>query len=168
MRGAEQRKDRTDEARERKRDVHAKENQAAKYSKKKTVPAKTGEAKTEMVPAKTGEETQRDKTFQYVCPYCKQAVTSSVRTGRVDHRCTCGNRFQVTDGCIIAKALAYAYVCPACNGQVASNIATGQMDHGNVCGHKLSVKEGAVAGKSFRYTCPFCNELVRQVIRKRR
>lgn len=108
----------------------------------------TKSSKKAMGPAKTGEA-QKDMSLQYVCPARKHAVTSSIRTGRVDHRRTRGHRFQVQDGCVVTKA--YAYVCPACKGHVVSNLATGQVDHRTVCGNQFSVKDGVVAEKGFDY-----------------
>ena len=80
--------------------------------------------------------------FQYMCPHCNQPVSSTIRTGQVDHRRTCGNSFPVREGRPCAKP--YDYVCPACNGHVASNVATGQIDHRTVCGNKFSVQDGVV------------------------
>ena len=104
-RTAKKRKDGTDSPRERRTDVQAEEKKGTKSSKKAVVHAKTGEA-------------QKEKSFQYVCPSCKEAVTSSICTGQIDHRRTCGNYFQVKDGCVVTKL--YTYVCPACTGSPGS------------------------------------------------
>ena len=129
----------------------AKEQAGTKASKEATLPPKTGKA------------TQREESFQYVCPACHQSVMSSIRTGQVNHRRTCGNRFRVKDGCVVTKA--YAYICPACNGQVESNIATGQVNHRKVCGNQFSVKDGVVLEKRFIYKCPFCTKNVTSNVR---
>jgi len=36
------------------------------------------------------EAMAKGKIFQYVCPHCNQSVSSTIRTGQVDHRRTCG------------------------------------------------------------------------------
>ena len=79
------------------------------------------------LPTKGVRATRGGKSFQYVCPHCDQSVTRTISTGQVNHRRTCGHRFQVKDGRVFAKA--YEYVCPACNGHVTSNVATGKIDH---------------------------------------
>eukprot|EP00435_Cladocopium_sp_Y103_P000893 s2267_g1.t1 len=117
--------------------------------------AGTKASKEVTLPAKTGKATQKVASLQYVSPACHLSVMSSIRTGQVDHRRACGNRFRVKDGCVVTKA--YAYICPACNGQVESNIATGQVNHRRVCGNQFSVKDGVVLEKRFKYTCPACN-----------
>ena len=94
------------------------------------------------------------KSFQYVCPACQKSVRSSIRTGQVDHRRACGNRFQVWDGQVVAKG--YVYICPACKGNVASEVKTGQIDHRTVCGNQFSVRDGVVKEKGYVYICPDC------------
>jgi len=78
-------------------------------------------------PKKAAKAMAKGKIFQYVCPHCNQWVSSTIRTGQVDHRRTCSNSFGAREGRPFAKA--YDYMCPACNGHVASNVATGQIDH---------------------------------------
>ena len=97
----------------------------------------------------------KGKNFKYVCPHCKQPVSSTIRTGQVNHRRTCGNYFRVR----------YDYVCPACNGHVASNVATGQIDHRTVCGNQFSVQDGVVTEQGVVYRCPFCKGNVRSDVR---
>ena len=95
--------------------------------------------------------------FQYACPFCETSVTSSVRTGQIDHRHACGNRFRVKDGHVAARE--FVYVCPFCEGTLASNVKTGEIDHRTVCGNRFYVKEGSVSAKAARefvYVCPFC------------
>ena len=128
---AKQRKDGTDKAREGQTDLQAKEKEGAKPSEKATVPAKEGKA------------TQKRNLCEYICPHCSESVTSTVRTGRVNHRRRCGNRFPVKDGRIVAKA--YVYVCPFCIGEILSNTKTGQIDHRTVCGNQFHVKDGRVS-----------------------
>ena len=82
---------------------------------------------------------KKGKSFQYICPACQKSVTSSIRTGQVDHRRACGKRFQVWDAQVVAKE--YVYICPACKGNVASDVKTGRIDHRTVCGNQFSVKE---------------------------
>ena len=101
--------------------------------------------------AQAGEE---GKSFQYVCPACQKSVRSSIRTGQVDHRRACGNRFQVWDAQVVAKG--YVYICPACKGNVASDVKTGQINHRTVCGNQFSVKDGVVQEKAYVYICPAC------------
>ena len=115
------------------------------------------------LPTKGARTTRERKSFQYVCPHCDQSVTSTIRTGQVNHRRTCGNRFRVKDGRVLAQA--YDYVCPACNGHVTSNVATGQINHRTVCGNRFYVKDGVVQEKSLAYRCPFCNGNVKSNVR---
>ena len=100
-RTAKKRKDGTDRARGQ-TDMQAKEKEGDKPHDKATVPAEEGKA------------TQKRKLCEYICPHCSEAVKSTVRTGQVDHRRKCGNRFRVQDGRTVAKG--YVYVCPFCNG----------------------------------------------------
>ena len=93
---------------------------------------------------------KKGKSFQYVCPAWQKSVTSSIRTGQVDHRRACGNRFQVWDAQVVAKG--YVYICPACKGNVASDVKTGQIDHRTVCGNKFSVQGGVVKEKAYVFT----------------
>ena len=115
------------------------------------------------LPANAGHATQRKQSFEYVCPACHQSVISSIRTGQVNHRRTCGNRFQVKDGVVAEKSV--VYTCPCCKGLVNSHIKTGTINHQAVCGYKFSVRDGVVAQKSFVYQCPFCNGLVNSNVR---
>ena len=96
---------------------------------------------------------------------CDQSVTSTTRTGQVDHRRTCGHRFRVREGRLCAKAYDCVCACPACNGHVASNMATGHIDHRRVCGNSFSVKDGVVKEKGLVYRCPFSNGNVRSNVR---
>ena len=105
----------------------------------------------------------KGKIFEYVCPHCKQSVSSTLRTGQVNHRRTCGNFFRVREGRPCAKQ--YDYVCPTCNGHVASNLATGQIDHRTVCGTQFSVQDGVAREKGIVYRCPFCKGNVRSDVR---
>ena len=144
-RRAKKRKDGTHEAREGQPDLQAKEKEDPKPSDKTTVPAKEGKA------------TQKRKLCEYKCPHCSESVTSTVRTGQVDHRCRCGNRFRVKDARVVDKA--YVYMCPFCNGETVSNTRTGRIDHRSVCGNRFYVEEGRVStvAKAYVYICPFCN-----------
>ena len=110
------------------------------------------------VPANRSKATEREKQFQYVCPACAQPVSSSIRTGRVNHSRICGSRFRVKDSVVAEKSVSYK--CPFCNKLVNSNVKTRKIDHRGVCGHLFSVQDGVVAEKSVPYKCPFCNELV--------
>ena len=104
--------------------------------------------------ANDAKTARKGKSFQYVCPACQKSVRSSIRTGQVDHRCACGNRFQVLDAQVVAKG--YVYICPACKGNVASDVKTGQRNHRTVCGNQFSVKDGVVKEKAYVYICPAC------------
>ena len=148
-RRAKQRKDGTDEAREGQTDLQVEEKEGAKPSDKATVPAKEGKA------------TQKRNLCEYVCPHCSEAVTSTVRTGQVNHRRRCGNRFRVKDARVMAKG--YVYLCPFCNGEILSDTKTGQINHRSVCGNQFYVKEGCVSrvAKAHVYMCPFCNGEIR-------
>ena len=75
--------------------------------------------------ANGAQAAREGKSFQYVCPACQKSVRSSIRTGQVDHRRACGNRFQVWDAQVVAKG--YVYICPACKGNVASDVKTGSV-----------------------------------------
>ena len=111
-------------------------------------------------PAKLAGQTAAAETFQYACPFCEVSVTSTVRTGQVDHRRVCGKFFRVKDGHVAAKNFVYA--CPFCNGTVASNVRTGQIDHRTVCGNQFCVKEGTVSTQTRQHphTCPACQTVV--------
>ena len=98
------------------------------------------------------------KTYQTsTLNYCSECVTSTVRTGQVDHRRRCGNRFRLKDARVVDKA--YVYMCPFCNGETVSNTRTGRIDHRSVCGNRFYVEEGRVStvAKAYVYICPFCN-----------
>ena len=142
---AKQRKDGTDEAREQQTDLQATGRDGAKPTNKATVPAKERKA------------AQKRKLCEYICPHCRESVTSRVRTGQVDHRRTCGNQFRVQDARIVTKA--YVYRCPFCNEETSSNIKTGRINHRSVCGNQFYVTEGRVSrvAKAYVYICPFCN-----------
>ena len=128
--------------------MQAKGKEGAKPSDKATVPAKEGKA------------TQKRKLCKYICLHCSESVTSTVRTGQVDHRRRCWNQFRVKDGCIVAKA--YVYMCPFCNGESLSNTKTGQIDHRSVCGNKFYVKDGHVSEGTRRHahSYPVCQTVV--------
>ena len=100
------------------------------------------------------------ETFQYVCPFCQGAVTSTVRTGQVNHRSACGKLFRVREGCVDSKA--FVYGCPFCGGKVISNVETGQINHRTVCGNQFYVQEGAVSGQTRQHphNCPACSTIV--------
>ena len=111
-------------------------------------------------PAKLAGQTAAEEIFHYACPFCEVSVTSTVRTGQVNHRRVCGKFFRVKDGHVAAKNLVYA--CPFCNGTVASNVRTGQIDHRTVCGNQFCVKEGTVSTQTRQHphTCPACQTVV--------
>ena len=115
---------RTDRARGQ-TDMQAKEKEGDKPHDKATVPAEEGKA------------TQKRKLCEYICPHCSEAVKSTVRTGQVNHRRKCGNRFRVQDGRTVAKG--YVYVLPFCNAEIVSNTKTGRIDHRSVCGNRFHV-----------------------------
>ena len=89
------------------------------------------------VPPACGPQTNTDATFYYTCPFCEATVSSSVRSGQVNHRRHCGNRFRVKDGCVAGKKRVYQ--CPFCAGEVSSNVMTGQINHRSVCGNQFYV-----------------------------
>ena len=100
------------------------------------------------------------QAYHYVCPRCNTHVCSTVRTGRVDHRGTCGKRFHVHDGQVAMKK--HRYCCPWCKTHVSSAIHTGRVDHRTVCGNQFHVQEGVVAAATRRYAhrCPVCRTVV--------
>ena len=100
------------------------------------------------------------QAYHYVCPRCNTHVRSTVRTGRVDHRGTCGKRFHVHDGQVAMKK--HRYCCPWCKTHVSSAIHTGRVDHRTVCGNQFHVQEGVVAAATRRYAhrCPVCRTVV--------
>ena len=122
--------------------------------------AASGAGATHKLPPACGPQENTDDTFHYTCPFCEAAVSSSVRSGRVDHRRHCGNRFQVKDGCVVTKQMVYQ--CPFCDGKVSSNVMTGQVNHGSVCGSRFYVKTGKVsdATRKHMHTCPRCQAAV--------
>ena len=111
---------------------------------------------------KGSAEKQADlELFRYVCPFCHGVVTSTVRTGPVNHRTACGKQFRVRDGRVASKK-AFVYGCPFCGGIVVSNVKTGQMDHRTVCGNNFYVQEGAVSAQTRQHphSCPACGMVV--------
>ena len=72
----------------------------------------TAAQKTNAAPAKLPGRKAAKEMFQYACPVCEASVSSSVRTGRIDHRHTCGHRFRAKDGDVAARKC--DYVCPFC------------------------------------------------------
>ena len=100
------------------------------------------------------------KMFQYACPFCEASVSSSVRTGQIDHRRPCGHRFRVKNGDVAARK--YDYVCPFCKGHVASNLKTGRINHRRVCGNQFYVKGGTVSAQTRQHPqrCPACHTVV--------
>ena len=103
--------------------------------------------------------TQTRKPYQYVCPFCKACVSSTVRTGQVNHRRVCGNFFAVREGKVAMKG--YAYCCPWCKATVSSNVKTERVDHRTVCGNKFRVKDGVV-------NRPGCRHAAAQVMATKR
>ena len=116
--------------------------------------------KTNAAPAKLLGRTAGKEMFQYACPFCEASVSSSVRTGQIDHCRACGKFFRVKDGDVAARK--YDYVCPFCKGPVASKVKTGKIDHRTVCGNQFYVKEGAVSAQTRQHPqrCPACHSVV--------
>ena len=112
------------------------------------------------MPPACGPRENTDDTFHYTCPFCEAAVSSIVRSGQVDHRRHCGHRFQVQDGCVVAKKMVYQ--CPFCDGKVSSNVMSGRINHRSVCGSQFYVKQGKVsdATRKHMHTCPRCQAAV--------
>ena len=133
---------------------------SALTTEKKTQATPTAAQTTLAPPAKLAGQTAAEDIFHYACPFCEVSVTSTVRTGQVNHRRVCGKFFRVKDGHVAAKNLVYA--CPFCNGTVASNVRTGQIDHRTVCGNQFCVKEGTVSTQTRQHphTCPACQTVV--------
>ena len=87
--------------------------------------------------------TVAEKVFAYCCPWCKANVLSNVKTGQINHRTICENRFYAKDG--VAKPVkVFEYSCPWCKAKVSSSVRTGEIDHRRVCGHRFDVKDGQV------------------------
>ena len=121
-----------------------------------------GASATETARPAAGEKepSQDQKSVQYICPSCHEPVSSTVRTGQVDHRRRCGTRFRVREGHVVAKS--YAYVCPFCKGAVNSNTKTGQINHRSICNNQFYVKDGQVskATRQHAHACPACSAIV--------
>ena len=67
------------------------------------------------------------KAYLYMCPFCNGESLSNTKTGQIDHRSVCGNRFDVKEGRVSSMAKAYVYMCPFCNGESLSNMKTGEI-----------------------------------------
>ena len=70
--------------------------------------------------------------FTYHCPVYNTAVNSTVGDSKVDNRQTCGHRFQVKDGHVVAsetRKKICAYQCPHCQAKVDSTIKNGRIDN---------------------------------------
>ena len=128
--------------------------------KQETQATPTAAQTTLAPPAKLAGHTAAEEMFQYACPFCEVSVTSTVRTGQVNHCRVCGKFFRVKDGHVAAKNLVYA--CPFCNGTVASNVRTGRINHRTVCGNQFYVNEGTVSTQTRQHphTCPACQTVV--------
>ena len=79
----------------------------------------TAAQETNAAPAKLPGRKAAKEMFQYACPVCEASVSSSVRTGRIDHRRACGHRFRVKDGDVAARKC--NYVCPFCKGTLRAS-----------------------------------------------
>ena len=120
-------------------------------------PSLATQVKKRMLPRK--QENAVPGKFLYDCPFCNVGVTSSVRTGQVDHRKVCGHFLRVRDGKLALKV--YNYVCPFCGGHVASNVKTGQVNHRGVCGNRFYVETGEVKKtRHHAHKCPDCQTRV--------
>ena len=47
------------------------------------------------------------KAYVYMCPFCNGENLINTKTGEIDHRSVCGNRFHVKDGRVSSIAKAY-------------------------------------------------------------
>ena len=111
--------------------------------------------------------------FTYHCPVCNTAVNSTVGDGKVDNRQTCGHRFQVKDGHVVAsetRKKICAYQCPHCQAKVDSTIKNGRIDNRRHCGHQFTVAAGAVVAlgtsdQKCAYACPHCQARVESTIK---
>ena len=139
-----QRKDETRKAEESHKALKASTRQEGnKASKEKTLPANARHAK------------QRGQSFEYVCPACHQSVISSIRTGQVDHRRTCGNQFQVNNGVVAKKSvvLHMSILQGACEQQCED-----RENQPSGCLWQRIFRTGWHCRKErFVYQCPFCN-----------
>ena len=146
------------------KEKQCKETRQAEEGHEALKPDKTQEgdkaSKEKTLPAKTGHATQRGQRFHYVCPACQKSVISSIRSGQVDHRRICGNRFAVKDGVVAQKSV--VYTCPCCNGLVNSNVRTGKVNHRSVCNNEFYVKDGEVSKQTrcHAHRCPVCSTIV--------
>ena len=100
------------------------------------------------------------KAYVYMCPFCNGESSSNTKTGQINHRSVCGNRFFVKDGHVSTKP--YVYMCPFCEEESSSNTKTGQIDHRSVCGNRFYVKDGHVREGTRRHAhaCPVCQTIV--------
>ena len=64
-------------------------------------------------------------TIRVTCPFCKAAINSQVRTGRVDHRSACGHRFRVHNEQVVQ--MRHEHVCPRCGTKIVSAKASGRV-----------------------------------------
>ena len=67
----------------------------------------------------------QERLFVYTCPFCKAAINSQVRTGRVDHRSACGHRFRVHNAQVVH--MRHEHVCPCCGTKIVSAKASGRV-----------------------------------------
>ena len=103
------------------------------------------------------------REFVYKCLFCAGQVASTVTTGQVDHRGTCGKQFCVKDGIVnAAVSKEFVYKCPFCGVHVASKVRTGPVNHRKACGKQFHVKDGIVCGgaRQYRHKCPLCHTTV--------
>ena len=145
------------DANETKMEPGSKRKCEARVAEAATHPSVATQVKKRMLPRK--QENAVPGKFLYDCPFCHVGVTSSVRTGQVNHCKVCGHFFSVRDGKLARKV--YNYVCPFCGGHVASNVKTGQVDHRGVCGNRFYVETGEVKKtRHHAHKCPDCQTRV--------
>ena len=82
----------------------------------------------------------------YVCPFCKGHVASKLKTGQIDHRTVCGNRFYVKEGTVSAQTRQHPQRCPACHSVVWSTLLFGriQATHNTPSGKQCPTKSWLV------------------------
>ena len=90
------------DANETKMEPGSKRKCEARVAEAATHPSVATQVKKRMLPRK--QENAVPGKFLYDCPFCHVGVTSSARTGQVNHRKVCGRFFSVRDGKLDRKA----------------------------------------------------------------
>ena len=86
--------------------------------------------------------------YAYKCPYCSASLTSSVKTGLIDHRRNdgCGKQLRVANG--LPAGRMHTHKCPTCGTVVHSAVPCGhiQVKHRNAGGKPCPTDGWRVCG----------------------